>query len=62
MARYKVMVERPVYEWTEVEVEADSMFDAKMDALTIVTENWDLDWEMGDCGNAYTTSAELVKG
>ena len=61
MARYKVLLERPVYESAFVYVDADSEADAIDEALNEPT--WELEWELsneavGDASVMYIEKEE----
>ena len=62
MAKYKVLLERPIYESVWVDVEADSEANAYAEAMDI-NYTWELNWELSPegCGEIEAVDCIEVK-
>ena len=62
MAKYKVLLERPIYESVWVDVEADSEANAYAEALDI-QNTWELNWELSPegCGEVSAVDCIMMK-
>ena len=62
MAKYQVLLERPIYESVWVEVEADSEANAYAEALGI-QNTWEMNWELSPhgCGDIEAIDCNLLK-
>ena len=62
MAKYQVLLERPIYGSTWVTVEADSEANAYAEALDI-QNTWELNWDLSPegCGEVSAVDCNLLK-